>query len=62
LLFVQRQNYNRSISGMAAFFAAHARTFLPAPPLSALLRAYRTSSTEATKRQKNIFLFPLEQM
>ena len=28
LVFVWRQNYNHPISGMAAFFAVHARTFL----------------------------------
>jgi hypothetical protein len=29
LFFVSQQNYNHSISGMAAFFAVHARSFLP---------------------------------
>jgi hypothetical protein len=27
LFFVRRQNYNHPISGMTAFFAAHARAF-----------------------------------
>lgn len=42
--FVWRQNYNHSISDMAAFFTLHARTFFPALPLHALLLQSRTGS------------------
>jgi hypothetical protein len=35
--FVSQQNYNHSISGMAALFAAHARTFFTLSPFACLL-------------------------
>ena len=50
VIFVSRQNYNRSISSMAAFSAAHARRFYPLslclssfPPAGQTL--YRRAST-----------------
>jgi hypothetical protein len=42
--FVWRQNYNHPISGMAAFFAVYARTFLHSSPLQISSQQPRTGS------------------